>query len=60
MRDTKSLLPELVNNGIRLLVYAGNVGEKRIIAIASTSLTMDYSSDIAVNYIVSLYLSSRY
>jgi cathepsin A (carboxypeptidase C) len=26
MRDSKSLLTELVNDGIRLLVYAGNVG----------------------------------
>jgi carboxypeptidase C (cathepsin A) len=27
MRNTKSLVTELVDEGIRLLVYAGNVGE---------------------------------
>lgn len=26
MRNSKVLLPDLINNGIRLLVYAGNVG----------------------------------
>jgi hypothetical protein len=34
MRDTKSVVPELVDEGIRLLVYAGNAG--------AFALHMDY------------------
>ena len=33
VHNSAALLPELVNNGIRLLVYAGNAGEAIILCI---------------------------
>lgn len=37
MRDSKSLLTELVDEGVRLLVYAGNVGESHVTSIVVCS-----------------------
>jgi len=50
MHNSAMLLPELVNNGIRLLVYAGNAGSCNS-SFLSPFLT---SSNRIVNYFVDL------
>ena len=55
MHNSASLLPELIEDGIRLLVYAGNAGEFSCFIFLIESWTVILTSDMMCNYIVSFF-----
>lgn len=52
MHNSAILLPDLINDGIRLLVYAGNAGGSNLCIPTSTYLTTITLLDMMCNYIV--------
>lgn len=58
MHNSAILLPELINDGVRLLVYAGNAGTLSFFAFDFCTL-LPGTSDMMCNYIVSLMVYLR-
>jgi carboxypeptidase C (cathepsin A) len=54
MRDSKSLLPELLNDGVRLLVYAGNTGTPSLCLVQTCRVYAPPFADMLCNYMVKL------
>ena len=57
MHNSALLLPELINNGVRLLVYAGNAGKSEFIRF---SFIMVLNALRAFRYDVQLYCKPQY